>query len=182
MTLNEIMKDIHVNSVAHGWWDNDRSGAEVRVLIHSELSEALEEDRAGRPGVWYAEGSNKPEGWAIELIDACIRILDYLGKLGKCFRETSTVDEFTNDFRKVQEKNKSFVELLDELHCCIANSYNRLESEALSEYSSFESVTYKRTLGNIFAWLSMNGYDPEELLLLKHEYNKTRPYKHGKKY
>jgi hypothetical protein len=74
--------------------------------MHSELSEALEEYRAGNPLVYYvvaakqADGSVvpeirtdygdgeymaeglKPEGVAVELCDAIIRILDTLAYLG----------------------------------------------------------------------------------------------------
>lgn len=34
----------------------------------------------------------------------------------------------------------------------------------------------------ILDWCGKEGIDVEELLTLKHEYNKTRPYKHGKNY
>lgn len=52
MTINELTKEIHDNAVAHGWWDEPRSFAEVMALCVSELAEALEEDRAGKPMVY----------------------------------------------------------------------------------------------------------------------------------
>lgn len=30
-----------------------------------------------------------------------------------------------------------------------------------------------------FCWIRENGYDPAEIMKTKHEYNRTRPYKHG---
>lgn len=106
MTLNELTKDIHDNAVEHGWWDDPRSFGEVVALCHSELSEALEADRAGEPLEW-AQESGKPEGVAVEMIDCVIRILDWCGYVG---------------------------------------------------------------------------IDVERVLETKHAYNKSRPYKHGKKY
>ena len=75
--LNELAREINENAVAHGWWDEPRSFGDIIALCHSELSEALEETRAGRPAVWH--DGDKPEGWAVEMVDCMIRILDYLG-------------------------------------------------------------------------------------------------------
>ena len=133
MNLNEWAREIHANAVEHGWWEQERPLPEVLMLIVSELSEALEEARAGRPMVWHGctlyggactddsgcdymkpDGTcecgndhHKPEGIAVEVIDALIRILDWCGK---------------------------------------------------------------------------EGLDVEALVREKHEYNKSRPYKHGKKF
>lgn len=132
MNLNDWAREIHANAVEHGWWESDRPLPEVLMLIVSELSEALEEARAGRPMVWHAcawdgepcnedsvcdhlvgdecnvgDRLEKPEGIAVEIIDALIRILDWCGK---------------------------------------------------------------------------EGLDVEALVSEKHEYNKSRPYKHGKKF
>ena len=132
-SLNEWAREIHANAVEHGWWESDRGLPEILMLIVSELSEALEESRAGRPLEWRGcmlNGGNpcmqkelgcedgfveelctyrmeKPEGIAVEVIDALIRILDWCGK---------------------------------------------------------------------------EGIDVERLVREKHDYNKTRPYKHGKQY
>ena len=109
MNINEFAKEVHQNAVEHGWWDEPRTVGEIIALCHSELSEALEEYRAGRPMIWYQCLSTddivpcrqkekcpdwlngmceidaiekKPEGIAVELADCIIRILDYLGKEG----------------------------------------------------------------------------------------------------
>ena len=78
--LNTLAKQIHDTAVAHGWWDNPPSFGEVCALIHSEVSEALEEYRNDAQIAYINNG--KPEGQAIELIDAVIRILDYLSTTG----------------------------------------------------------------------------------------------------
>lgn len=80
-TLNELTKEIHDNAVSHGWWDEPRNLLEIVALCHSELSEAVEEYRAGHPVVWANE-DGKPEGIATEMADCLIRILDWFGHEG----------------------------------------------------------------------------------------------------
>ena len=84
MNINDLIKEAHENAVAHGWWEEERPFPEIIALIHSEVSEALEEYRAGRePGrTLYRVCDNKPEGIPIELADVVIRILDACGKYG----------------------------------------------------------------------------------------------------
>lgn len=77
--LNDLMQEVHQTAVDKGFWDDERNFGEMIALVHSELSEALEEHRSGTPTVYSEDG--KPEGVAVELIDAMIRILDILGSL-----------------------------------------------------------------------------------------------------
>lgn len=73
--LQQLGDEIHATAVEKGWWESgDRNFGEVVALIHSELSEALENYRHGGPA------SDKiPEfsGVEEEFADVIIRILDY---------------------------------------------------------------------------------------------------------
>lgn len=43
--LNEEKKEIHEMAKSKGWWDNERGKGELYALFHSEISEAVEEER-----------------------------------------------------------------------------------------------------------------------------------------
>ena len=76
-TIRFWMAKAHEVAVSKGWWDGgDRNVAEQIALFHSELSEALEEWRRGRPLTEVRIEDGKPEGFPIELADALIRIFD----------------------------------------------------------------------------------------------------------
>lgn len=103
--FKELQKEVHENAVEHGWWDDPKEEGTLLALIHSEVSEALEDARVGLMRTTLDE-NGKPVGFPSELADIVIRVMD--------------VAEF-------------------------------------------------------------HGIDLEEEIKQKHEFNKTRPYRHGDK-
>ena len=171
MNLNDFAKEVHENAIAHGWWDEERSDGTLRSLMHAELSEALEEYRAKRPMVWHL----------CRLGGMCETQNVHQGDLGcdHCSPDmrkpegiaTELLDFSIRALDTMAAKNVTFnlPDLLDGLHS--------LTSIAGTGSWNVLAVGVLATL----AWIQQEGIDPEALMLEKHEYNKTRPYKHGGK-
>ena len=81
MQIEDLIKEAHQTAVEHGWWEEERNIGECLALMHSEISEALEEYRKGYGiGLCYEGKKHKPEGFTIELADVLIRIFDLCGR------------------------------------------------------------------------------------------------------
>lgn len=196
MNLNEFMKEAHANAVAHGFWDEKKPIEEIMALIHSEWSEALEEYRADRP-MYYKVCKNcgepcmkggcgdynygkcelneldpKPEGIAVELIDGVIRIMDYFGAVCESIEATS------EEIEKLAAEVflESGYDALPELPVLVG----LLHVSTSSSFIEDEPGDMLQCVGSVFLYIRKQGLDPEFILREKHEYNKTRPYKHGK--
>ena len=174
LNLVDFSKEVYQNAVDHGWHESNRSVAEIVALIHSELSEALEEYRCSRPMVWYGE-NGKPEGIAIELLDAVIRILDFCGKCQASF-DCDTIGKMVSCIKDtgVRLHDDPFPDFICELHYRTSKAYGQ---EKLSMLFGF----LIDVCCMIFTWLDEEGFDSQKHLIEKHEFNKSRPYKHGNK-
>lgn len=176
MEMLKLSRQIHQDNVDKGFWDHDRPQEEIRVLIVSEIIEAMEEVRSGRPQVYHVnkdgaivEGmsfdGHKPEGEAIELADAAIRIMDYIGfiiriKPDLCLQ----VEDSIKIFDVTLDKNEMF-------------NYFYLASMVYESNSAPDHL-----LSAVFSFAKAKGIDLEPMIEAKLAYNRTRPHKHGKQY
>lgn len=189
LNLNEFAQEVHAVAVEHGWWEGEENNdIDTKVaLIHAEWSEALEEYRAGRPMVWFEctyDGSvcsddvvcdhlvgndcdcgnryDKPEGIAVELVDGCIRIMDLIAAIGMDFEQVGEI--FIGE--------RTLPQLVNILHYATAKS-----TESKREAASWLNACIEA----VREWLAERDVDMDEILRIKHEYNKTRSYRHGGK-
>lgn len=88
MTIAEMQQLAFECSRDHGFHDGETSADSNMIgtklaLIHSEVSEALEEIRTANENAFrsYRDAKGKPEGFVTELADAVIRIGDLCGWL-----------------------------------------------------------------------------------------------------
>lgn len=175
MEFAKYCQEAHAQAVKSGWWPEGekKSELEIMALIHSEISEAVEECRHGRPPVYFIEVTSeggegykygcKPEGELVELADACIRIFDWLGSTNP-----ENIESEYKAYRAGKEKRyfpdySISIEFYGYLHINIGN------------------IEIGFMVGQIEEWCIARGWDLQEAIDKKMEYNRTRPHRHGGK-
>lgn len=204
--LNSMIPEIHGNAVVHGWWSGKRSFWEIYALIHSELSEALEEYRAGQPEVYCSEhgGDWCPNCYGETCAIApemdcitCFRLAEESGKvphkpegvlveladvviriLDYLGHEGETLAAIDGE---LVEGDAGFGGMIAVLHAALSTAWlQRVTGNAMgTEYN--ETALLSAVVKTICQYAGIVGHDLVWIVRLKHKYNVTRSYKHGGK-
>lgn len=183
LDLGALQSVVHQNAIDKGWWLEPRSWEEARVLIMTEIAEAVEAyrtdggflDRLGTVEILGHE--RKPEGLASELADIVIRSLDYCGSLGKAW-EVSDSDYLTREARL--EVDLGIPGNLDGICSLLYRDRAWFFQGKDAEQYHLDILT--KVIGRTFAIANADGVDLASAIYGKHRYNTTRPYRHGGKH
>jgi len=190
-----------------GWLDKPRTTDEHANLMVSEISEALEEYRAGRGltevycfcgplqiRLPYLEGREaslrlsgevpKPEGIPIELADFAIRVCQYAGEVGLVDDLVRAYDHESETISSegptiFRQSDSSLSQVLFTLTKVVVMSDPVLLFSASDERLDAECLG--EALQNLEWWCGQKGIDLLAAIALKGKYNRTRPHRHGNK-
>lgn len=157
--IDDLAREIHKTAVDHGFWPAEgRNLGEMLMLATSELAEALEEDRSGKPHIYWA----CPEcGFTTHLQpmteeDQIHAIPDDHKILRNILRMIGLVRKPIDcDYAGQLKPEGALVEVID----CIIRCLDTAQDMA-----------------------GRTKYTVYEVMRLKMNYNHTRAYKHGKGY
>lgn len=126
--FQNVQRNVHQNSKDKGFWEGPENAnvPTKLMLIVSELAEALEEHRTPKDSfairyhsdrdVYHEQRRDKetgkallkPEGFAIEMADAVIRIMDLCEHLGIDLADAIMIKADYNQSRSFRHGNKSY--------------------------------------------------------------------------
>jgi hypothetical protein len=199
----EWARAVHEYAKEKGWWEGGvgkRNLPEIFLLIKSEIIEAHEEWRkkgatltriyesdVGLPEIKYKTNelpeikyAKKPEGVPIELADCAIRIFDTVYALASMYEGLSVPDWWEAEGLLIAE---NFGEALDDIVIKIGVARKLYTEWHTPEKVVSTLVIYSllRVLSHLFILAKEKDIDLATAIELKHEFNKTRSYRHGGK-
>lgn len=110
--LDILQKEAHRVALEKGWYEPSKTLGETLLMYHSEVTEALDDYRevGDNPTELrrtdHRDEKGKPLGFAIELADIIIRVLDTSEYLGIDLAEAILVKHAFNETRERRHGNK----------------------------------------------------------------------------
>jgi NTP pyrophosphatase (non-canonical NTP hydrolase) len=166
MTIIEKSQEVHRNAVEHGWYDDKVCHDTTMSNVIGEVAEtmgAIANNRADDRCDKGIDLTNLEE----EIADVDLRTLDYIGYL----RYASFViydDPVIRERIQFLFKGKSDGAMIGTLIKSIVHNFR-------------SGTGYDYILAMVEEYAIIKGVDLERAVMVKHEYNKTRPFKHGGK-
>lgn len=182
LPLEDWAMKVHANARQKGFWDDsqdirDDAGAvdptaflAKVALMHSEVWEAYVDWKAGRTHMFLRD-DGKPDGLPIEMADIAIRILDTMGGVG--------INVVVMETRGIYTSGAEL--LFNRLHGELAEATEQVRVQG--SHWTYHAGRHFVTAIDICRELCERLCDErlEAMMEMKHEYNRTRPYRHGKK-
>lgn len=159
----ELQRKIYDNAASKGFHDKHRSDGEIIGLIHTELSEALEELRNGHQWdeIYYNE--TKPEGYLVELADAVIRVFDYFGSIGYETEAPVLLGDISMHIKNFPAY----------CHKVVSKAYKY-------QRDIIKPILLEDLIHVVYSFFEFHNKNLFDVIELKHNFNVTREYLHGK--
>jgi len=185
MTISELQKQAYEIAQSKSWrdredwWGRERSWDEIVCLIHSKISKAFEEWRAGRMEVWWkpimapngiVTEKGKPEGFPIKLADIVIMLMDWAEHEHSYLpdwinRGSWSISKYVKDRGKLDYSIPEFIRII--------------------HGTMHDSCYHNNKKGQCFNWVCIlarsHDIDLEAAILMKMDYNRRHSYRHGGK-
>lgn len=186
--LNSLACEIHAQAMEKGFWDVEDAMVKHIAKMHSELSEALQEDRMGHPMLYVDDidaldritdpalfDGRKPEGIAAELADFVMMAMDLMCNI---FVDTGTLSEGFLNYVRCECRDLCSRMKLYSLVLCL---HGHISAGWKGDYNVDETDLIIM-ITTVELWLEQRGVDLWQVVRLKLDYNKNRPALHGRKY
>ncbi len=173
--LNTLAKTIRFDNASKGFDPTEGGVSRYLLLAISEICEAQNELRDGRgiTEIYYTDvpqtEKSKPEGFAVEIADAAIRILDIGGKFNIDFE---TKEDGEHEFSYGETADDWLLGIVEDIAMC-----HTYEPESVD----FQ-LNLRRALEAIQLLCEANDIPLMKVIETKLAFNRTRPPKHGRQF